>query len=70
MTRPSLEEIGRALYRNRWRGKMALELEVSDRTLDRWAAGTHEMPAGAWNDLRDIVREEFGECDLLQRMGD
>lgn len=67
--RPTLEEIGRALYRNRWRGKMALELKVSDRTLDRWAAGSHPMPPGAWTDLQAIVRDEWGnESELLRRM--
>jgi hypothetical protein len=47
---------------------MALELDVSDRTLDRWAAGSREIPGGAWDDLRAIVREEYGDCELLNRM--
>jgi hypothetical protein len=66
--RPTLEEIGRAVYGGRWRGKMALELDVSDRTLDRWAAGSREIPDGAWQDLRAIVRDEYGDCELLNRM--
>lgn len=39
-----LAKIGQALYGERWQSALARDLGVSDRTMRRWAAGTHEPP--------------------------
>lgn len=57
MTRPKLEEIGRALFGDQWQVPLARELEVADRTVRRWAAGDVTPPAGVRLDLARICRE-------------
>ena len=46
-----LREAGEALYGPRWQTDLARDLNVSDRTMRRWAAGTDDLPAGAARDL-------------------
>lgn len=53
---PSLHQIGEALYGPRWQSELARALDVSDRTVRRWAAGA-DMPEGAWEDIRQLCAE-------------
>lgn len=59
-----LREIGEALYGSRWQTDMAEALEVSDRTVRRWAAGD-TIPAGVWIDLIRIMQERAVLLDDL-----
>lgn len=43
-----LSDCGTALYGQRWQSELARDLGVSDRTVRRWAAGSHPVPADAW----------------------
>jgi hypothetical protein len=52
-----LAETGEALYGPRWQSDLARDLGVSDRTVRRWAAGTHDMPPGVSNDLLRLARK-------------
>ena len=54
MTPDLLREAGEALYGASWQAELARDLGVSDRTMRRWAAGTHPMPAGLDRNLLDI----------------
>lgn len=65
MTKPSLEEVGRALFGDQWQTPLARELEVADRTLRRWIAGDREPPAGLPGDLARICR---AHAEKLQRL--
>lgn len=56
MTAALLREAGRALYGERWQTDLARDLKVSDRTVRRWDAETHAMPAGLWADLRTLLK--------------
>lgn len=60
-----LVECGEALFGPRWQSVLARELQVSDRTMRRWAAGTHEPPAGLWADLLRVTQERAAMLDAL-----
>lgn len=60
-----LVECGEALFGPRWQTDLARELGVADRTVRRWAAGTQEMPRGAYTDLLRLTQERAGLLDSL-----
>ena len=60
-----LAECGEALYGSRWQTDLARDLNVSDRTVRRWAAGTQEMPQGAYTDLLRLTQERAALLDSL-----
>lgn len=51
-----LREAGQALYGPRWQSDLARDLKVSDRTVRRWDAGSHDMPAAIWSELRELLK--------------
>lgn len=58
-----LSAAGRALYGQLWQSALARDLDVSDRTMRRWAAG-QEPPATVWADIRSLLaarREQIRE---------
>lgn len=57
MTPALLREAGEALYgASSWRTEMARALNVSERTVRRWAAGDFQIPAGVWPELRELLK--------------
>ncbi len=60
-----LVESGEALYGPRWQTDLARDLGVADRTVRRWAAGTQEMPQGAYTDLLRLTQERAALLDSL-----
>jgi hypothetical protein len=60
-----LAEAGEALYGPQWQSALARDLDVSDRTVRRWAAGTHTMPDGVYIDLLRLVLERTKTLDSL-----
>lgn len=56
METPLIVAVGRALYGPRWQSELAREIEVSDRTMRRWAAGEFEPPAGVYAQLLELLR--------------
>lgn len=56
MTIDLLREAGEALYGPLWQSELARALEVSDRTVRRWAAGDASIPAGVWPEIRDLAQ--------------
>jgi len=46
-----LRQIGEALYGPTWQADLSRAISVSDRSMRRWAAGTDEIPDGAWRDI-------------------
>ncbi len=57
---------GEALYGPQWQSALARELYVSDRTMRRWASGTHEPPPSIWQAIREIVDEHYAALDALR----
>lgn len=60
-----LQDAGEALYGPRWQSELARELQVSDRTVRRWAAGATDVPSGVYLDLLRLVEERAADLDLL-----
>jgi transcriptional regulator GlxA family with amidase domain len=60
-----LAEAGEALYGPRWQSELARDLEVSIRTMQRWAAGTTDVPAGLYVDLLRLTQERAAVLDDL-----
>lgn len=60
-----LVEAGEALYGPRWQSELARDLDVSIRTMQRWAAGTTDVPAGLYLDLLRLTQERAAVLDAL-----
>lgn len=60
-----LVEAGEALYGPRWQSDLARDLQVSDRTMRRWAACTTDVPAGLYIDLLRLTQERGAKLDAL-----
>lgn len=61
-----LVECGEALYGTRWQSELARDLQVSDRTMRRWVAGTTDVPAGLYLDLLRLTQERAAALDALE----
>jgi len=46
-----LARVGQSLYGGEWRVRLAVDLDVSERTLRRWALGEQPIPSGVLSDL-------------------
>ena len=57
-----LRDAGEALYGPRWQSDLARDLNISDRTMRRWAAGT-DMPPGVAIDLSRLCEERAQALD-------
>ncbi len=60
-----LVECGEALYGQQWQSALARDLDVADRTVRRWVAGTSEVPAGLYLDLLRLTQERAAALDAL-----
>lgn len=54
MTPDQLRKTGEALYGEGFKHKMAKDLDVSTRTVERWLAGTVPIPAHVREELADV----------------
>lgn len=61
-----LHQVGLALYGPRWQCELARTLGVSDRTMRRWAAGTHRVPLGARSEMREAIRARHATLAALE----
>ena len=52
----TLQKIGQSLYGTNWIGDLAAALNVNERSMRRWAAGTYEIPAGIRGELVTLCR--------------
>lgn len=59
-----LVQCGEALYGPQWQSALARDLDVSDRTMRRWAAGA-DLPAGLYLDLLRVMQERVARIDAL-----
>lgn len=58
-------QVGEALYGPRWQTDLSHDLDVSDRTVRRWAAGADDLPRGVYTDLLRLVMERAQTLDDL-----
>jgi hypothetical protein len=61
-----LRETGEALYGPRWQSELARDLDVSDRTIRRWVAGSDDVPEGVYLDLLRLITERADVLDRLE----
>ncbi|PPQ33261.1 hypothetical protein CCR94_02340 [Rhodoblastus sphagnicola] len=61
-----LRDTGEALYGSRWQSELARDLNVADRTMRRWAAGTDDPPQGVAIDLLRLCDERAQTLDELR----
>jgi hypothetical protein len=67
MTPQLLREAGEALYGPRWQSELARELNVTDRTMRRWAAGEFSIPEAVSAELRDILKAKGAALARVRR---
>ena len=65
MSAALLHETGEALFGPQWQSELARSLAVSDRTVRRWAAGTHAPPPRVWADIARIAFERRAALSRL-----
>jgi hypothetical protein len=51
-----LRAVGECLYGPRWQTDIAATLDVSDRTVRRWASGDFPMPTTIWADIARLLK--------------
>lgn len=70
MTPALLTRVGEALYGSRWQSDLAAALDVSDRTVRRWNAGTQAIPDGLRHDLFRLIDDRSASLvDLVDALG-
>ena len=57
---------GEALLGPLWQSELARQLNVSLRTMQRWAAGEFAIPPGVWADLANMLAERQVEIAELE----
>jgi hypothetical protein len=63
-----LKRCGEALYGPRWQSELARDLDVSDRTVRRWVAGSDDVPDGVYVDLHRLITERADDLDELLKL--
>lgn len=61
MTPTTLQTVGRALFGPCWQREMARQLDVSSRTVNRWATGVHAIPEGVRGELTSMCLDHADE---------
>ena len=54
MTPTQLAKHGVRLYGSEWKRPLAAALGVTERTMQRWASGTHPIPEGVTGDVERL----------------
>jgi hypothetical protein len=66
LSKELLKQIGENWYGDQWQAPLARELDVGERSMRRWAAGTDDIPRGVWRDIlfRLEARYNYAEFHL------
>ncbi len=56
MTPEQLKQVGEALYGHEWQSRLARDLNISSRTVRRWAAGEYEVQGWAIGKLIELCQ--------------
>ena len=67
MTPHRLNAIASLLYGPEWTVQLAIALDVNERTMRRWRAGTSPIPESLAADLRRLVTERMGQLAAALR---
>jgi len=69
MSSKLLSEVGETLYGSRWQTDLSRALDVSDRTVRRWVAGTDDVPPGVYDDLQRLLTEKAAKINTMLKQG-
>ena len=61
-----LIEVGEALYGPQWQSELARRLNVSDRAMRHWVAGSRKIPPGIATDLSILVEHNTRQLVTLK----
>ena len=50
-----LEAVGMAFYGENWKNRLADDLNIRERALQRWLPGHAPIPEGVWHDLLNLI---------------
>lgn len=68
MNAEQLAKAGQALYGERWQSPLARDLEVSDRTVRRWAAGDNPVPEEVERRIRTLLQQVVARLRKIERV--
>ena len=60
-----IAEVGQALWGPAWKGPMAQAVRHQKSAVSDWASGRQPVPAGVWNELKDLMRRRRHELEDL-----
>ena len=63
-----LRRAGALLYGPAWQAELARALGIKERTVQRWAAGSRELPEEVWSELTELLFEH--RDDLATVLGE
>lgn len=66
MTKELLIEAGQALYPTGWIGPLAVDLNVNNRTIRRWASGVHPVPPGIALEIVAFLQHRRGQMAAIE----
>ena len=65
--RPSIADIGRALYGGYWQNQLARDLGVSDRTIRYWLSGDMTPREGVFVDLEKVCQDRAAAISAIAK---
>jgi hypothetical protein len=68
VTRPTIHEIGEALYGSRWQSELARALDMSERHMRRLASGQARVTAGIHADIARTARMRLKEIEHVVKL--
>ena len=60
-----LDRAASAIYGPTWHGQLARDLGINARTVQRFATGTLDIPAGVWVKIRKLLIDHATLCQEL-----
>jgi hypothetical protein len=65
MSSELLKRIGEFIYGDQWQAPLARDLDVGERSMRRWVAGTDPIPNGVWRELEIRLESIDGDLQYL-----
>lgn len=63
-----LEAVGMAFYGDNWKNRLADDLDIRERALQRWLPGHAPIPEGVWRDLLQLIDERQASLSDVRAM--
>ena len=63
-----LEAVGMAFYGENWKNRLADDLNIRERALQRWLPGHAPIPEGVWRDLLNLVDKRVADLARVREL--